>query len=335
MPERSEWLAVKADTTSCLLASGRAVIAMEASAVAQIETRVDDRFAKACQLILTCQGRTIVTGMGKSGHIAGKIAATFASTGTPAFFVHPGEAGHGDLGMITAGDVVLAFSNSGETEEILNLIPVIKRLGIALIALTGNPNSSLGQAACVHIDTGVEKEACPLGLAPTASTTASMAMGDAMAVALLKARGFSESDFARSHPSGRLGRRLFLHVSDIMHQGHAIPQVRETALLAEALVEMTEKGLGITAIVKDTGEIKGVFTDGDVRRALEAKVDFHHTGVSERMSKDCKTIPGKMLAAEALQLMEAHRINALLVTDEKDFLIGALNMHDLLRAKIL
>lgn len=317
------------------LASGRAVVDTELAAVADLVARIDEQFVAACRLLLACRGRVVVTGMGKSGHIAGKIAATLASTGTPAFFVHPGEAGHGDLGMITEADVVLALSNSGETEEILRLVPVIKRLGAPLISLTGAPDSTLSRDAEVCIHVGVAKEACPLGLAPTASTTASLVMGDALAVALLKARGFDEADFARSHPSGHLGRRLFLHVEDIMHRDQAIPRVRESALLAEALVEMTRKGLGVTAITDDDSRVLGIFTDGDVRRALEDRVDFHVSRVADRMSRNCKTVPSSLLAAEALRQMEEHRINALLVVDDEHRLIGVLNMHDLLRARIL
>lgn len=324
-----------ADSAPDLLALGRAVVATEAAAVAALRGRIDASFASACRLILACQGRVVVTGMGKSGHIAGKLAATFASTGTPAFFVHPGEAGHGDLGMITPQDVVLVISNSGETEEVLRLLPVIKRLGVPLIVLAGQPQSTLARDADVHIHTDVAKEACPLGLAPTASTTVALVMGDALAIALLEARGFSATDFARSHPSGNLGRRLFLHVSDVMHTGAAIPRVGEAALLGEALLEMTRKGLGVTAITDPDGRVIGVFTDGDVRRALEAKADFSASRVTEGMTRDCKTVPSAMLAAEALKIMEDCRINALPVVDETMLLVGVLNMHDLLRARIL
>ncbi|QFY91100.1 KpsF/GutQ family sugar-phosphate isomerase [Magnetovirga frankeli] len=285
--------------------------------------------------MLHAQGRVIVTGMGKSGHIGNKIAATLASTGTPAFFVHPGEASHGDLGMFTDKDVVLALSNSGETGEILTILPLIKRLGVPLIALTGNPGSNLAREADVHLDVSVEKEACPLGLAPTSSTTASLAMGDALAVALLEARGFTEKDFARSHPGGSLGRRLLLHVADIMRSGEAIPQVGQDASLNQALLEMTRKGLGMTAVVDDQGCILGIYTDGDLRRTLDQGLDIHQIGIRQVMTPGCVTLPRHSLAAEALQLMESRKINALLVADEGGQLIGALNMHDLLRAGVV
>ncbi|QBQ54128.1 KpsF/GutQ family sugar-phosphate isomerase [Nitrosococcus wardiae] len=314
---------------------GAAVIETEASAVAALRARIDGNFAAACKYMLACTARIVVLGMGKSGHIGGKIAATLASTGTPAFFVHPGEASHGDLGMITEKDVVLALSNSGETAEICTILPLIKRLGVPLIALTGQPQSTLGRAADVHIDISVEKEACPLGLAPTASSTATLAMGDALAIALLEARGFTAEDFARSHPGGRLGRRLLLRISDIMHRGKDIPAVTEDVLLSRALLEMTRKGLGMTAVVNVQNQVVGIFTDGDLRRALDRGIDVHATPIAAIMTTHCKTLGPDHLAAEALQIMQRHRINALLVVDHTQHLIGALNMHDLLRAGVL
>jgi arabinose-5-phosphate isomerase len=323
------------DEPSRLIELGRAVIETETAAVAQLASRIDAGFADACRHILACRGRTVVIGMGKSGHIAGKIAATLASTGTPAFFVHPGEASHGDLGMITSEDVVLALSNSGETEEILALLPVIKRLGVPLIALTGNSRSTLARNATVSLDVAVEKEACPLGLAPTASTTAALAMGDAIAIALLEARGFGAEDFALKHPGGTLGRRLLLRVADVMHTGDGMPRVGPDTLVADALVEMTRKGLGTTAIVDTDNRVLGIFTDGDVRRMLDAGVDVRRTGVGTVMTRGGRTIGPDALAAEALQMMEAHKINALLVTDAGHHLLGVLNMHDLLRARVV
>ena len=314
---------------------GRAVLEIEADAVRALCQRVDDDFVAACRHLLTCRGRIVVVGMGKSGHIGGKIAATFASTGSPAFFVHPGEASHGDLGMITASDVVLAISNSGETDEILTILPLIKRLDVPLITLTGNPASRMARAATVNIDISVEKEACPLGLAPTSSTTATLAMGDALAVSLLEARGFTAEDFARSHPGGRLGRRLLLLIDEIMHSGDQIPSVTDDVSLSEALVEMTQKGLGMTAVVDGGGHLIGVFTDGDLRRVLDRRVDIHEIGIREVMTKGGRTVRPGMLAAEALQIMETCKINALLVIDEDDRLVGALNMHDLLRAGVV
>ncbi len=314
---------------------GLAVLETEADAVQALARRIDGNFVRACEYLLACQGRIVVTGMGKSGHIGNKIAATLASTGSPAFFVHPGEASHGDLGMITAGDVVLALSNSGETTEIITILPLIKRLGVPLIAMTGNPRSTLAREAEVNIDVSVAKEACPLGLAPTASTTATLAMGDALAVALLEVRGFTEQDFARSHPGGSLGRKLLLHVEDIMHQGDKIPAVNESATISQALVEMTAKGLGMTAVVDDNRHIRGIFTDGDLRRTLDRGVDLHATPVTEVMTPGGITTRPDRLAAEALKLMEENRINALLVVDEQGRLTGALNMHDLLRAGVV
>ncbi len=319
-----------------LITMARAVIETETRAVSDLLPRIDDKFAQACDYMLHCQGRIVVTGMGKSGHIGNKIAATLASTGSPAFFVHPGEASHGDLGMITPQDVVITLSNSGETDELLTIVPIIKRLGVPLIALTGNPDSRLAREASVHIDISVEKEACPLGLAPTSSTTATLVMGDAMAVALLEERGFTADDFARSHPGGRLGKRLLLHVEDIMHSGEELPQVNEQATLAQALEEMTRKGLGMTNIVDVEKRLKGVFTDGDLRRVLDhGPVDIQQLLVSTVMTANCTTIRSHILAAEALQFMEKKRINALPVVDAHNTLIGTINMHDLLRAGVV
>jgi arabinose-5-phosphate isomerase len=314
---------------------GLAVIETEAEAIAALARRIDENFVRACEYMLQCQGRVVVTGMGKSGHIGGKIAATLASTGTPAFFVHPGEASHGDLGMIITRDVVIAMSNSGETDEILTIVPLIKRLGVPLIAMTGNLRSSLAREAEVTLDVSVHKEACPLGLAPTSSTTATLVMGDALAVALLEARGFSAEDFARSHPGGRLGRRLLLHVQDIMHSGERIPAVTQDTPLSAALLEITRKALGMTAVVDDAGRVLGVFTDGDLRRTLDRAIDIHCTPVGEVMTARCKTIEPRQLAVEALKLMEDHKVNALPVVDEAGRLVGALNMHDLLRAGVV
>jgi arabinose-5-phosphate isomerase len=316
-------------------ALGMAVIRNEAASVAALAERIDDAFDQACLFMMQCQGRVVVTGMGKSGHIGNKIAATLASTGTPAFFVHPGEASHGDLGMIADKDVVMALSNSGETAEILTIMPIIKRLGVPLIALTGNANSNLATEADVHLDVSVEQEACPLGLAPTSSTTAALAMGDALAIALLEARGFTEEDFARSHPGGSLGRRLLLHVGDIMHTGEAVPKVSQDASLNQALLEMTRKGLGMTAVVDDEDHIIGIYTDGDLRRSLDQGVDVRHCAVADVMTPGCITLTPDSLAAEAVQLMESKKINSLLVANEQQELIGALNMHVLLQAGVM
>ncbi len=316
-------------------ALGLAVIRREAAAIEDLSARLDEDFARACHYLLRCEGRIVVIGMGKSGHICGKIAATLASTGSPAFFVHPGEASHGDLGMITKKDVVLSLSNSGETVELLTIIPIIKRLGVPLVSMTGNPDSNLARESDVHIDVSVEQEACPLNLAPTASTTASLAMGDALAVALLEARGFTEADFARSHPGGALGRRLLLHINDIMHTGDEVPAVPVDALLKDALVEMTNKGMGMTAIVGPHQQLLGVYTDGDLRRTLDREVDIRHAKVADLMTRECKTASRKLLAVEALQIMQENKINALLIVDKDNRLIGALNMHDLLRAGVV
>ena len=313
-----------------------AVIDTEATAISGLASEIKQpSFIAACRLMLACKGRVVVTGMGKSGHIAGKIAATLASTGTPAFFVHPGEASHGDLGMITATDVLLALSNSGETGEIVTILPIIKRLDVPLIAMTGNPQSTLSQAATANINVSVEKEACPLGLAPTASTTAALAMGDALAVALLESRGFTEEDFARSHPGGTLGRRLLLLIDDLMHTGDTMPRVGIDTPLTDALMEVTRKGLGMTAVVDDQGKLTGVFTDGDLRRTIDHRIDLHDALVKDVMTADCKTAHPGMLAAEALQIMDSTKINALPVVNDDNELVGALNMHDLLRAGVV
>ena len=314
---------------------GAAVIAIEAKAVADLAARVDEHFVRACEVLLACEGRIVVLGMGKSGHIGGKLAATLASTGSPAFFVHPGEASHGDLGMITEKDVVMTLSNSGETEELLVILPIIKRLGVPLVALTGNPQSTLARMADAHIDVSVAQEACPLDLAPTASTTAALVMGDALAIALLEARGFTQEDFARSHPGGRLGRRLLLLIDDVMRSGEAVPMVVPDTLLSETLVEVTRKGLGMTAIVDQQRRLLGIFTDGDLRRTMDQGVDVHTTPVKDVMTRHAKTATRGMLAAEALQIMESSKINGLMVVDEAGILIGALNMHDLLRAGVV
>ncbi len=314
---------------------GLAVIQVEAEAISSLAKQINDDFISACKLLFSCVGRVIVVGMGKSGHIAGKIAATLASTGTPAFFVHPGEASHGDLGMITKQDVILVLSNSGETEEILKILPLIKRLGIPLIAMTGNPLSTLAKDATIHINVSVEQEACPLGLAPTSSTTAALVMGDALAISLLEAKGFTRDDFALSHPGGSLGRRLLLRVSDIMHTGSNIHSVPETARISDALLEMTEKKLGMTAIVNADNQVIGIFTDGDLRRTLAKSRDIHQTVISEVMTNHCSVISADILAAEAMQIMEKKKINALIVVSDQKQAIGALNMHDLIRAGIV
>ena len=314
---------------------GKAVLQTEAASIDALIERIGEDFDRACESILSCDGRVVVTGMGKSGHIGNKIAATLASTGTPAFFMHPGEASHGDLGMITERDCVIALSNSGETGEITTLLPLIKRLQVPLIALTGNPRSTLAEMAEVHLDVSVEKEACPLGLAPTSSTTAALAMGDALAIAVLDARGFTEEDFARSHPGGSLGRRLLLRVRDIMHSGDAIPVVPLDASLKQALLEISNKGLGMTAIADSQGRLAGIYTDGDLRRTLEDDTDIHAARVRDHMTAGCVTIGPDEIASAALTLMDEKRINALLVVDAKGHILGALNMHDLLRAGIV
>jgi arabinose-5-phosphate isomerase len=322
---------------SHLIARGRRVLATEAAAVAALEHRLDAAFARACSLLLACRGKVVVTGMGKSGHVGSKIAATLASTGTPAFFLHPAEAIHGDLGMITAGDVVVALSNSGETAELLTILPVIKRLDIPLVAVTGGTDSTLARYATVTLDVSVAEEACPLNLAPTASTTATLAMGDALAIAVLEARGFTEEDFARSHPGGTLGRRLLLHVEDVMRKGDDLPRVGPATPLAAGLLEMSRKGLGMTTVVDDADRVLGIFTDGDLRRALDRQVDIHGTRMADVMTTECKVAEPRMLAAEAVHLMEAYRITSLPVVLPQDGrrLVGALNVHDLLRAGVM
>ncbi|WP_226595677.1 KpsF/GutQ family sugar-phosphate isomerase [Marinobacter nauticus] len=310
-------------------------IRIEREAIEALESRINGDFSRACEVIMACKGRVVVTGMGKSGHIGNKIAATLASTGTPAFFVHPGEASHGDLGMITPQDVVIAISNSGSTSEVVTILPLIKRMGAPLISMTGKPDSVLAQEAVANLDVSVAIEACPLGLAPTSSTTATLVMGDALAVALLEARGFSAEDFAFSHPGGSLGRRLLLRVSDIMHTGDQIPQVAEGTTLSGALLEITRKGLGMTTVVDAAGTLTGIFTDGDLRRTLDKSVDVHTTPIQDVMTRNGKTIGADHLAAEALNIMEEMKINALPVTDANGTLVGAINMHDLLRAGVI
>ena len=314
----------------------RAVIETELQATQRLLDRIDHVFVAAVEAILQCHGRVVVLGMGKSGHIGHKIAATLASTGTPAFFVHPGEASHGDLGMITASDVVVAISNSGETDEILTILPIIKRLHVPLVAMTGNPASRLAKESDFHLNVSVEKEACPLGLAPTASTTATLVMGDALAIALLESRGFTQQDFALSHPGGRLGKRLLLHVADVMQKGDDIPRVLESASLSEALVEMSKKGLGMTTVVNAENKLLGVFTDGDIRRLLDhGSINIKEVLIRDVMKANCLSIEQHKLAAEALEIMDSKSINALPVVDAQQHVIGALNMHTLLRAGVV
>lgn len=322
-------------STKSLQASGRRTLEIERDGLTALLPRINADFARACEICLPCKGRVIVTGMGKSGHVGGKIAATLASTGTPAFFVHPGEASHGDLGMITRGDVVIALSNSGETPEVLTLLPLLKRLGIPLIALTGKPGSTLAKTADVHLDVSVPKEACPHNLAPTASTTATLAMGDALAVALLEARGFTREDFAFTHPGGALGKRLLLTVGTLMHTGARIPKVTTDTPLPKALLEMTRKGLGITAVVDAKNKVLGVYTDGDLRRTIDLGADLRKSKIGEVMTKGGKSLRAGQLAAEAVQLMEKHKISALLVTDAQGRLEGVIHMHDLMRAGVV
>lgn len=318
-----------------LIDSAKRTISLEQEAISSLLARIDDSFVKACELILDCTGRVVVVGMGKSGHIAHKIAATLASTGTPAFFVHPAEASHGDMGMITADDVVLALSNSGTTNEIVTLLPLIKRLGITLISMTGNSESTLAAAADVNLDTYVAQEACPLNLAPTSSTTVTLVLGDALAIALLEARGFTPEDFAFSHPGGALGRRLLLKVEHVMHSGAELPSVAKGASLRAALLEMTQKGLGMTLILAPDQTLAGIFTDGDLRRALDKGIDVRETDIDDLMTHGGKTARPDMLAAEALKIMEDHKISSLPVINEQRQAIGALNMHDLLRAGVM
>jgi len=317
------------------IATGQQVIATEQAALETLKPFINHAFQEACQLILECKGRVVVMGMGKSGHIGNKIAATLASTGTPSFFVHPAEASHGDLGMITAQDVVIAISNSGEAHEILSILPVLKRLHIPLISITANGQSSLAQFANISLEIGKSVEACPLGLAPTSSTTATLVLGDALAVALLAARGFTAEDFALSHPGGALGRKLLLRVSDLMHSGDNVPIVQEQTLIRDALLEISRKGLGMTAVVNRQGQLTGIYTDGDLRRTLDLEVDVRTSPIVQVMSKNPKTIRQHLLAAEAVALMEEKKINGVIVVDEQHKPIGALNMHDLLKAGVV
>lgn len=318
-----------------LIQSAQRTIRLELEAIQDLLARINDNFVRACELILTSKGRVVVLGMGKSGHVGNKIAATLASTGTTAFFVHPAEASHGDMGMITRDDVVLALSNSGSTAEIVTLLPLIKRLGIRLISMTGNPDSPLAKAAEVNLDARVSQEACPLNLAPTSSTTVSLVLGDALAVALLEARGFTAEDFAFSHPGGALGRRLLLKVDNVMHAGDSLPRVKRGTSLRDALLEMTQKGLGMTVVTADDGRLAGIFTDGDLRRTLDRNIDVRQTIIDDVMTVHGKTARADMLAAEALKIMEDHKISSLVVVDDNDLPIGALNMHDLLRAGVM
>lgn len=315
--------------------SAKRTITIERDAISDLFDRIDDTFSSACELMTHCKGRVVVTGMGKSGHIAKKIAATLASTGTPSFFVHPGEASHGDLGMITQSDVVLAISNSGNTAEIITILPLIKRMGIPLISMTGNPNSILAKQSNINLDVSITNEACPLGLAPTSSTTVTLVMGDALAVALLESKNFSEQDFAFSHPGGSLGKKLILTVADLMHTGDRIPTVKSGTLLSNGLLEISEKGLGLTAIINKEGKLEGLFTDGDLRRTFDAKLDLLSTTIDDVMTTQCKTITDDILAAEALSIMEQNKITGLLVTNSNQEVIGALHMHDLLRAGLI
>ncbi|WP_084315028.1 KpsF/GutQ family sugar-phosphate isomerase [Pseudomonas jinjuensis] len=315
--------------------SAQRTIRLERDSVEALLARIGSDFTKACELLLTCKGRVVVVGMGKSGHIGKKIAATLASTGTPAFFVHPAEASHGDMGMITRDDMVLALSNSGSTAEIVTLLPLIKRLGIVLISMTGNPESPLAQAAVVNLDASVAHEACPLNLAPTSSTTVSLVLGDALAIALLEARGFTAEDFAFSHPGGALGRRLLLKVENVMHVGEGLPQVSLGTSLSGALLEMTRKGLGMTVILDDAGRLAGIFTDGDLRRTLDKGLDVRQTSIEQVMTVHGKTARPEMLAAEALKIMDDHKISALVVVDEDDRPVGVLHIHDLTRAGVI
>jgi arabinose-5-phosphate isomerase len=323
------------NTTRDLIESAHRTINLEIKAVQGLLDHINADFVHACEMILGSSGRVVVMGMGKSGHIARKIAATLASTGTPAFFVHPAEASHGDMGMITADDIVLALSNSGTTAEILTLLPLIKRLGIRLVSMTGNADSTLARAAEAHLDARVEHEACPLNLAPTSSTTAALVLGDALAVALLEARGFTAEDFAFSHPGGALGRRLLLRVEQLMHSNAALPSVQRGTLLKEALMEMSRKGLGMTVVTEADGSLAGIFTDGDLRRTLDRNLDVHRTPIEQVMTVHGKSVTADMLAAQALKIMEDHKIGALVVVNEQNHPIGAVNMHDFLRAGVV
>jgi KpsF/GutQ family protein len=318
-----------------LLARAKRVLDTEIAAIAAVRERMQAPFAEACTMLLECKGRVVVSGMGKSGHIGNKVAATLASTGTPAFFLHPAEASHGDIGMITHDDVVLALSNSGETPELLTILPAIKRLGVPLVVMTGKPSSTLAKAANVVLDVSVPEEACPHNLAPTASTTATLAVGDALAVAILEARGFTQEDFARSHPGGTLGRRLLLRIEDVMRTGEQLPAVGPDASLRDGLIEMSRKGLGMTAIVDSQGKVLGIFTDGDLRRTLDRDADLRSKSMADVMTPNPKTVRPDMLAAEAVHLLESSRITQLLVVDDQHVLVGALNVHDLFRAGVM
>lgn len=317
-----------------LLDSARRTISLERDAVIALLDRLDERFEQACQLMLACRGRVVVTGMGKSGHIGNKIAATLASTGTPALFVHPAEASHGDMGMITAQDVVLALSNSGSTAEVVHLLPLLKRMAVPLISMTGNADSTLALTAEVNLDVSVAQEACPLGLAPTSSTTACLVMGDALAIAMLEARGFTAEDFAFSHPGGALGRRLLLKVADVMHEGEAIPRAQPDERVSAALLEMSAKGMGFTTIVDAEGRLQGLFTDGDLRRTVDQGLDVRSTPLHQVMTPGGRTVSADMLAAEALRIMDDFKISALVVVDDQHRPVGALHLHDLLRAGV-
>ena len=317
------------------IASGQRTVSLEKDAIEALGARIDKHFVSACEVILNCRGRTIVTGMGKSGHIGKKIAATLASTGTPSFFVHPGEASHGDLGMITENDVVIAISNSGSSAEVVTLLPLLKRMGVPLISMAGNPDSPLAQSADVHLDISIECEACPLDLAPTSSTTVTLVMGDALAVALLEARGFTANDFAFSHPGGALGRKLLLKVEDIMHAGTELPRVKKETSVSQALVVMTEKGFGMTTVVNDNDQLIGVFTDGDLRRSVDQGIDIGDACIDDVMSRNPKTVHQSMLAAEALGVMEDNKITALVVEDDLHHPLGVIHMHDILRAGVI
>jgi arabinose-5-phosphate isomerase len=333
--ERDPNMVATSHTGQSPLALAREVLMTESRELASLADRLDHRFTEVVERILQCQGRVVVSGMGKSGHIGRKIASTLASTGTPAFFVHPGEASHGDLGMITAQDLVIALSNSGESDELLAILPTIKRLGANVVSITGQPGSTLAREADIHLDTHVSQEACPLGLAPTASTTAMLALGDALALAVLDRRGFSAEDFARSHPGGSLGRRLLIHVSDVMRKDDAIPRVSPDASFADGLLEMSRKGLGMTAIVDAAGKPLGIFTDGDLRRAFENGIQVNGTRMQDVMHINPQTITPDRLAAEAVDIMETRKINGLLVINQQGILVGALNMLDLLTAKVI
>lgn len=319
---------------SSYLDTAKRVIRMEGDAVDALGERIDDSFNRACELLLNCKGRVVVTGMGKSGHIGNKLAATLASTGTPAFFVHPGEASHGDMGMITAGDVVIALSNSGSTAELVTLIPLLKLLAVPVIAMTGKPYSELASSADVHLDVGVEQEACPLNLAPTSSTTVTLVMGDALAIALLEARGFTADDFAFSHPGGALGRRLLLKIDNIMHTGEAIPHINTGAKLSDALLEMSSKALGMTTVLNEDGSLAGIFTDGDLRRAIDRGIDIHQAKIDDVMTANCRSIKPGILAAEALRIMEDNKITVLVALDDHAKPVGVIHTHDLLKAGV-